>query len=46
MSNSNQFHIKSKDLLERLTGYWQWFKKAVAKGFSQMNWAFCFTREH
>ena len=33
MSNSNQFHIKSKDLLERLTGYRQWFKKAVAKGW-------------
>ena len=32
MSNSNQFHIKSKDLLERLTGYCQWFKKAMVKG--------------
>ena len=33
MSNSNQFHIKSKDLLERLTDYFQLFKKAVAKGW-------------
>ena len=32
MSNSNQFHIKSKDLLERLTGYCQGFKKATAEG--------------